>query len=112
MYVCVCSEICVVCVLKYLSVYSMCVSGWGYRSGWGLVQSARQRSHPRLDLAKAQINTNMNSSFLPVLHRIANTHLWCGSEGELLYTAYSVPAALHFGMCVCIFYTSVHFCIT
>lgn len=66
-------------VLNVLSVYSMCVSGRGYRSGWGLVQGARQHSHPRLDLAKAQINTNMNSSFLPVFHRIANTHLWCGS---------------------------------
>lgn len=104
---------CVVCLLDYLSVYSMCVSAWGYRSGWGLVQSARQRSRPRLDLAKAQINTNMNSSFLPVFPRIANTHLWCGSEGEPPYTAYSVPAALHVGMCVCVcFCISMHFCIT
>lgn len=55
-------------------------------------------SHPRLDLAKAQINTNMNSSFLPVFPLIANTHLWYGSEGEPPYTADSVPAALHAGM--------------
>ena len=72
-----------VCVVKFalcvrlgvLSVYSMSVSGWGYRSGWGLVQCAHQRSRPRLDLAKAQINTNMNSSFLPGFPRIANTFM-------------------------------------
>ncbi len=108
-YVCVCvresSKICLVCTLRYLSVYSMCVcvSAWGYRSGWGLVQSVCQRSRPRLDLAKAQINTNMNSSFLPVFPRIANTHLWCGSEGEPPYTAYSVPAGWDVCVCVCVF---------
>lgn len=81
--------------------YSMCVSGWGYRSGWGLVQGSRQCCCPRLDLAKAQINTDMNSSFLSVFPRIANTHLWCGSEAEPPYTAYSVPAALHVELRVC-----------
>lgn len=75
-----------VCEFVCSSVYSMCMSGWGYRSGWGLVQS-----HPRLDLAKAQINTNMKASFL---HRIANTHFRCGSEAEPLYTADSVLAAM------------------
>lgn len=45
-YVCVCvsSKICVVCAFESLSVYSMSVSGWGYRSGWGLVQCAHQGS--------------------------------------------------------------------
>lgn len=82
---------------RYASVYSTCVTGWGYRSGWGLVQSARQRGRLSLDLAKAQINTNMNSSFLCVFPHIANTHLWCGSEGEPRYTDHSVPAAPHVG---------------
>lgn len=91
-----------VCAQVPERVQYVCVSGWGYRSGWGLVQSSRQGSHPRLDLGKAQINTNMNSSFLPMFHRIANTHLWCGSEGVPPYTAYSVPAVLHAGL-------SVHF---
>lgn len=67
------------------------------RLGFGAVCAPGQ-----LDLAKAQINTNMNSSFLSVFPHIANTHLWCGSEGKPPYTAYSVPASLHVGMCVCV----------
>lgn len=95
-------NVCCVCAPVPECVQYECVSGWGYRSGWGLVRSVRQHSRPRLDLAKAQINTNMNSSFLPVFPRIANTHLRCGSEGEPSDTAASVPAALHVGMCACI----------
>lgn len=71
-----------------------------------MVQRVRQHDHSRLDLAKAQINTDMNSSFLCVFHRIANTHLRRGSEGEPSHTASTVPACNAFWdvrVCVCVF---------
>lgn len=90
---------------------TVCLWLWGYRPGWGLVQSSRQCSRPRLDLAKAQINTNMNSSFLPAFPYIANTHLWCGSEGESHLTQPTVFPLLCTLACVCRFCKNMHFCI-
>lgn len=98
-YVCV-SVSSKMCVLEYLSVYSMCVwRGVQERLGFG----ARQRNRPRLDLAKSSNKQPHEFLFSPVFPLIANTHLWCGSEGEPPYTGISVPAAMHVGRCACIF---------
>ena len=43
--VCVNSKICV-CTPVPECVQYVCVSGWGYRSGWGLVQSERAPTQP------------------------------------------------------------------
>ena len=85
-----------VCVRRRV-VLRVCVCVWGYGSCRGSVQRVSRHDRSRLDLAKAQINTNMNSSFLSLLCCTANTHSRCGSEGEPSHTAGTVSAAKHSG---------------